>query len=753
MAPERPKPDIADFFRPYAKPNPPKTIPAKRPSPTPGDQRNGASTCTDKQLKLTEPRTPLTASRFKDELLSPTKSPFGPRSGTSVTIPIRSPKPTPSQSRSQTLATNCSALGKGPLFAPIDRQKDEEKKPLSFADIPTSGQSIVKDGKIIAVRSSDDEDSDSLCSLDDILGRNRHDAATGSSSPPDVEEDLEAQRARSLSVFTRGRSNAIVGRDKLRELASKANGLNFDISLLVDDHFVDEDVEMNITKAKQGYKVSDDREKLERQGLMDKHSLASVLDQKEGSDNVQRLFNAVERTDALVSDPTWSMFDFKPIAAHSFSSQLFPRDVIQSESWFECLKDSASRNRAYVSGFVAEKAAEGSVPDDLLTWTFNSIAREPRDDLRKSFVGVVKAASQRWTPKNLTPSLIQQTFCQLGADPAMVKCCGEIKAQSKAPADYNAAVDNQLLCTIETLLGLTTDMTQETFSYFFKLLMRLAIDTHLMRSSRICVVVEDAISSLLGHSEGRVSTSAAEGILKDIGLRVKAPFLQTQALKHVLPTSPSAASLRIQLANVFLHGAEDENAIHFNQSSSGSSLQQLTTHLQDPRYDISRSTRHNTPFDYSTFSSSIYIFDAALANGGCPSTFPDPHSERAFNRQVDILAERVKSIITSIADTGASHMRRTEAKEALNALHFRLLYGVRTKPRPKKSVFGGRDGGEYRAEERSKGMMQQFLERRKEERALKGRHANVGPRRDLGVLSSQKSESEELIRKQLGLGS
>jgi hypothetical protein len=576
---------------------------------------------------------------------------------------------------------------------------------------------------------------------------------TGSSSPPDVEEDLEAQRARSLSIFTHGRSNAIVGRDKLRELASKANDLNFDISLLIDDHFVDEDVEKNITKAKQGYKASDDREKLERQGLMDKHLLASVLDQKEGSDDVQRLFNAVERTDALASDPTWSMFDSKPIAAHSFSSQLFPRDVIESESWLECLKDSASRNRAYISGFVAEKAAEGNVPDDLLTWTFNSIAREPRDDLRKAFVGVFKAVRQRWGHTNLTPSLIQQTFCQLGADPAMVRCSGEIKTQSKAPADYNATVNNQLPCTIETLLGLATDMTQETFSYFIKLLMRLAIDTHLMRSTHMCVVVEDTISSLLGHSEGRISTSAAEGILNDIGLRVKAPYLQTQALKHVLPTSPSAASLRIQLANIFLHGADDENAIHFYQSSLGISLQQLTTHLQDPRYDVSRSTRHNTPFDYSTLSSSIYIFDAALANGGRPSTFPDPPTERAFNRQVDILAERVKSIITSIADTGASHMRRTEAKEALNALHFRLLYGVRTKPRPKKSVFGGRDGGEYRAEERSKGMMQQFLERRKEESALKGRHANVGPRRDLGVLSSQKSESEELIRKQLGLES
>lgn len=750
MAPENSKCNIADFFRPSAKSNPPKTIPAKRPSPVPDDELDADAIFKDKYPKHTGPCTPRTQLRVKDTVSSPYKSPFGPRSGASVTIPIRSPKPNPSQTPSKDLGLASPVSRKGGLFsfAGNDQVHDQDKKPLSFADIPTSGQSIVKDGKIVAVRSSDDEDSDSLCSLDDILGWNRRDVPTGSSSPPDVdEEDPEAQRARSLSAFTCGRSNVLVGRDKLRELTSKANAFNFDMSLLVGDHFDDEESEANVTKAKKGYKASHDQEKLKREGLIDRSVLASLVDEEQGTDNVQRLYNAVERTDALATEPTWSMFTSRLSFADSLSMLPFPDLSENSGTWSDCLEDPALRNRAYLSGYVAENAMEGIIRDEIVTWTFNSIVSEPRDDLRNSFVRVVEAARRTWTCTNLTPTLLQQTFCRLGADPIKTKCTGEIRPESAVPSESTTASYSQLISMIEVLSCLAADMTSDALSVFIKLLMRLAIDTTLMKNSHTCVVVEDALSSLLGHNEGQVAASVALSIIEDIGMRIKDPFLQTQTLKRILPNSSTAASLRIHLANLFLFGADGELLPLSNISNPTINLQHLTAHLRGPRYDISRSTTQNTPFNYSTLSSLIYIFDAALADGGRPTTFHDPESERKFNHDVDILADRVRSIITSIADTGASHMRRTEAKEALNALHFRLLYAVRTKPRPKKSVFGGRDGGEYRAEERSRGKMQQFLGRRKDR---KERDEISGLRPDLGSLS-QKSESEELVRKQLGI--
>lgn len=752
MAAEKPKRDIADFFRPYAKPQPSKSIPAKRPSPTPAEDLDERTGIADKLLKRTVPQTPGPTTRVKDGVFSPYKSPFGPRSGASVTIAIRSPKPTPSHTPVTVFSPASEALRKGGLFASASKKKDQEEKPLSFADIPTSGQTIRKDGKVIAVRNSDDEDSDSLCSLDDILGRNRRDVPTESSSPPDVdEEDLEAQRERSLSAFTHGRSNALIGRDKLRELTSKANRFNFDISSIVGDHFDDEETEANVAKAKQGYKGSDDREQRKGQTL-DKNLLASVVGQEEGRDHLQRLFDAVERTEALTTDLTWSMFTSGPVSIDSCPQSPFPEDAMEPDSWCECLKDPTVRTRAYLTGYVAETASEGGMPNDLITWTLNRIIKEPRQDLRDSYVRVVRAASWLWTSTNLTPNLIEELFCQLGADLTMVKCANRITPEPKIPVDHSATRITGLSSMIEALSCLVSDMSSETLSKFVKLLMRLAIDTSLMANSHMCVAVEDTISRLLDHPKEQVSISVAKCILNDIGANVKDPFLQTQTFKHILPTSSFAGIVRIQLAILFLLDEEMTDMTNLDLSNTHISFEQLTSHLNDPRYDISHSSRQVAGYDYSTLSSLLYTFDVALANGGRPSVFPDASSEREFNHKVDVLADRIKSIMVSITDTGASHMRRTEAKEAINALHFRLLYGVRTKPRPKKSVFGGRDGSEYRSEERSAGMMQQFLDRQRKHKAQKEKRVKLADTRDQGSLS-QKSESSLLIGKQLGLES
>jgi hypothetical protein len=172
----------------------------------------------------------------------------------------------------------------------------------------------------------------------------------------------------------------------------------------------------------------------------------------------------------------------------------------------------------------------------------------------------------------------------------------------------------------------------------------------------------------------------------------------------------------------------------------------LTCYLDSGPFDTTFRSPSRRP-DYANMTAQTYILDIAIADGGRPALFASRTHEVAFNRKVDKLADRVKAIFASIADTGASHMRRTEAKEALQALHYRLLYAVRTEPRPKKNVFGGRDGDEYRAEERSKGFMSKFL-------ARKDKESSQGERRDLipnDSSQASKSESEELIRRQLSL--
>ena len=71
-------------------------------------------------------------------------------------------------------------------------------------------------------------------------------------------------------------------------------------------------------------------------------------------------------------------------------------------------------------------------------------------------------------------------------------------------------------------------------------------------------------------------------------------------------------------------------------------------------------------------------------------------------------------MFTSIVDTGASHMTRTEAKDVLEAFHARLVYAVRTKQKPKVMLFG-----DASVELQAGGnLMKQFLARSKPKEAV-----------------------------------
>lgn len=132
-------------------------------------------------------------------------------------------------------------------------------------------------------------------------------------------------------------------------------------------------------------------------------------------------------------------------------------------------------------------------------------------------------------------------------------------------------------------------------------------------------------------------------------------------------------------------------------------LRDIARHLDSPQFMTNNET------DYAELAAAIGILSIAI-DCGDPPPLPCATAEKAFNRDIDVLSLKIKSMFADIVDTGASHMRRTEAKEALEAFQYRLSYGVRTKPPPKKSLFG--DSTVESAAERH--MMEAFVENGKQ---------------------------------------
>ena len=139
-------------------------------------------------------------------------------------------------------------------------------------------------------------------------------------------------------------------------------------------------------------------------------------------------------------------------------------------------------------------------------------------------------------------------------------------------------------------------------------------------------------------------------------------------------------------------------------------LKRITLQLHGDRFDVNRhKTSRGSTFDFWALIALTSVLDTAIDSVTGRDGFPDRKAEAQFNQDVDVLADRIKAIFTSIQDSGASHLKRTEAKEGLQALHYRLIYGVRTKPRPKKSWFGSSEAGEWDGLKKSEAVMDRFL--------------------------------------------
>jgi hypothetical protein len=111
-------------------------------------------------------------------------------------------------------------------------------------------------------------------------------------------------------------------------------------------------------------------------------------------------------------------------------------------------------------------------------------------------------------------------------------------------------------------------------------------------------------------------------------------------------------------------------------------LSEVTEQLKKARFMINRQT------DYSDLGAVMSILNIAIDNGlSIKHDVTDAGGEVDFNREVDALTARIKQIWGSINDAGAAFMSRSYAKEVMEGLRMRLELTIRTKPKPKLSIF------------------------------------------------------------------
>ncbi|KAE8388015.1 hypothetical protein BDV23DRAFT_185752 [Aspergillus alliaceus] len=547
-------------------------------------------------------------------------------------------------------------------------------------------QRVVKNGREVVI-SSDGEDTDSseFENPDSLFLKfaKPNDSSTNEETYNDSSSHGRTLRSR--------RSKDEVKPNKFSPSHASAPSYKHSIDSLVTQAVDDNETEADIAKLRAAFEEGASKpgtapSSLNRSRQLHEGILASALDDNNDETGLRRLLDAVRRTEAFDMEKSWFFFDY---GSELVLPPAFPRSSIAAKSYLSVLREPESRERALHSGFVDFALSRGLLPDELVMWMFNSVPSESRDGLRNVYCRAFKNSGAERIQSLVRPDTIDSLFQRIGANQKALTFAEVIvpdalpKNSSLRGAPQHKAA---LLSILNLLRGAADRFSDDTREHILHILFRLSLDASLTRHPMICSELERTITAFLESIPKDTADELVYRVCVSAYDTIKDAVFQSRLLTHILPTSSWIAMLRCRLAIAFL--TSDPSALT-EEPDVVLYLQRIINVLKDKRFDVKQyKTKGQPEYDYGELMAITAILNIAIDSGWSSMDFSSKDEKRKFNSEVDVLADRIKRIFTSIEDSGASHLKRTLAKEALEALHYRIIYSVRTKPRPKKSIFG-----------------------------------------------------------------
>ncbi|OGM48336.1 hypothetical protein ABOM_003452 [Aspergillus bombycis] len=603
------------------------------------------------------------------------------------------------------------------LLSVTDSAENSQHQPSSQNTEPTASdptlppsfnlaQRVVRNGKEVVI-SSDGEDTDTSEVFEDPTSLFLKFAKPdGVSTSEDTNND-SSSHGRTL------RSQPLRDEVKPRRFSlSRVSAPKYKHSIdsLVTQAVDDNETEASIAKLRAALEEENARKAASKSetapGLQQLHEgiLTSALDDQNDEMGLRRLLDAVRRTEAFDMEKSWFFFDHGSELA---PPPAFPRNCIAAKSSLSVLRDPESRERAFHSGSVDFALSRGLLPDELVMWMLNSSLLTRILELNITLTSFSTLGTSRYTKERLLPGIqervqslvrpdsIDAIFQMMGANQKALTFSEVIvpdaipkNSSLRAAPRHHAA----LLSILNLLRGAADLFSDETRERILSILFRLSLDISLTRDPMVCSELERTITAVLESISEETADKLVYRVCTSTYETIKDSVFQSRLLTHILPTSSWIAMLRCRLAVAFL--TKDPSPLT-EEPDVMVYLQRMIDVLKDKRFDVKRyKTKGQPEYDYGELMATATVLNIAIDSGWSGVDFSSKDAEREFNSEVDVLADRIKRIFTSIEDSGASHLKRTLAKEALEALYYRIIYSVRTKPRPKKSIFGenGADG-------------------------------------------------------------
>ncbi|MCJ1408291.1 hypothetical protein MMC19_002365 [Ptychographa xylographoides] len=649
--------NITDFFKPFAQPRS-----AKRPR----HDSDADNALLETPQQHSSPTLPTPSKSFS---------------------PPRPPSLQPSTSSSLSFSSHSSD---GPSRQVLDDVPTASASNSTSGRVTASSRRIVKDGEDMIGNSDDESSSDlSLEDLLDLIDPHRE-AAKSDHREPEPSSTSAGTQTLPARVARPERSTRSTRRDAAQAAPQLTKKPKFSLDFLVAQAEEDDAAEKETAQARRLVGSLDDKramleaklEQAKKKTEIDKEAVAVAVQMHGETDNISKLMEAIERTEALCTQRSWSFFEAQSstiILQHPHSGPALLENVPQ-----EFLGTDSDMQMPFVSGYLGEIAGKGRLPIEAIKAVLDASVTDSSDDLISAYISTLTRAGPQITPF-ITPAWVHSCFRELGATQDALSITHSIESEPQIPAEYlDTLAERVSLRYRMKLFAEAADwLSAESRVYVLCLLCRIVLDHSVIADRTILEAIEDAFESLIGSIPEEEVDQELKTVLSTTFPQIKDSQLQLQLLKSIPATSSRLSLLRRRFAMAFFY--EDASYLQ-NQPPHLVDFQTIMHHLRTPSFSITKAT------DYPQLAARIALLDIGLDDGDPPDSWVTPELEAEFNKEIDSLGDAIRTMSGKITDTGASHMTRTEAKDGLEAFRSRLVYAVRTRSKPKINPFGISNG-------------------------------------------------------------
>ncbi|KAF7187363.1 Inhibitor of growth protein 3 [Pseudocercospora fuligena] len=643
---------------------PTKDSPYREPSATPSKQRVA--------LGVELSPSPRSAS--------PARAPVSSSSMAAPPVPAVSAPPRTAARAPVTSFSSISTLSSAPLSS------GTTSAPISTA---SSSKRVISGG----LKGVSNSDSESDGSDDDLADVSTFFVSKKPKLEPDVEagpSHVAANTAKSSMQSERQRQQAVKKNFQSR-ISSPPRRTFHNLSSLARKNEEWQLAEAKIASLEQAVADLDRKEKEEEQNdVLENDVDGDALVAAAGSDdeNRERMIIALERTEAL-HDPTRYHFflDNRP----QFPDTPFPVDALPNEPWTNLYRNDISRRQACITGFAAEMAAYRPLPVAVTSWLAQQLLHERDEVLCEAYVGILEVASHDHTS-------VSDTIASLSS---MYKTRSFFENGSKEQVRKGLPPGLRYMMRVVQVCAPASDSIvpdaapSMTTAAFLDLAM-INIDEHVKQTAGLSGDVASCVEKMLDElTEGAFDMLITEAI----GTLFLPDHLNSLTRCRIIAALPAGTErsyrLRRRLALECFSTVSDRKTAEYQDW-----LQSIITSLQsNPEFEMSERT------DFNLLLVMIDVLDIAISSGFTSwSELHPPQAESSgpfsrpakptpaakhHNSRIDAIVSELNYIASRIRDAGTTHLRRTEVKSATERLIVRLECSVRTRMKPKKSVFGG----------------------------------------------------------------